>query len=330
MTYPWIWLEDNDHTWEGVPSPKPTHQGIHVTPFPIPPARIWEGIRIPPFWRPVKLPLSPTSVKPLTGRILRMFPPHDRFEQWVTQALQALDRGELQKVVVARAVAYELSRSMNVEEVWTLLKQAPRLPHEARFFLALDPQTFFFGISPEILFSIHNASLHVDLLAGTATHPRHLEHAHIQREHAWVERGVREVLRSLVTDVSVSPLKPVPAGSLWHLHASYQGRLREGVSWRDVLKHLHPTPALGGYPKEKALEWIRKTEGGLRGWYGGTIGWFTPKETRIWVAIRSALLRGRHLYVFAGGGVVPGHTPEELWEETSQKMQRMVSLFISG
>ncbi len=329
---PWGWMEDEGAVWMGRPTSSVPREGLCVVPFPDPPGPLWRGVRIPPFWvvhRAGKRLPEPSS-RPLHAVKIRFHPPRPAFERWVNEAREALARGAFTKVVVARAVEVHLSHPVAVEEAWGRLAREDLFPHEGRFFLALTPWEAFFGISPEVLFSLQGREVEVDLLAGTSTEVDRLDAPHLREEHARVGEGVQEAMGSLVEHLTLEPRPPLALGGLWHLRAVLRGRLRSGVTWETVLERLHPTPALGGHPTSRALAWIRETERGLRGWFGGVVGKFSPEAARFRVAIRSALLRGDRLILFAGGGVVQGHTPEELWEETARKMQRMWSLFLPG
>ena len=93
------------------------------------------------------------------------------------------------------------------------------------------------------------------------------------------------------------------------------------------MKRLHPTPALGGYPKEKSLAFIREHEQLDRGWYGAPIGWIDANENgEFAVAIRSALIQGDEASLFAGCGVVKDSDPEAEYQETNIKFKPMLSV----
>jgi len=87
----------------------------------------------------------------------------------------------------------------------------------------------------------------------------------------------------------------------------------------EVLLRLHPTPAVGGFPRETALAAIRELEHDARGWYAGPVGWIARDQAEFAVAIRSAMLRERDAIVFAGAGIVAGSVPQREWRETEDK-----------
>ncbi len=318
-------------TWQDQP---PASSSFLLTlPFPGPSGPPWEGLPLRTFWptpSPLTLPdpATPSPVSSLQAADVRFHPPQDVFLLRVERALQAVTSGRLSKVVVARAVEVILTRRPRPPELLTLLWQH-KTPEETAFLIA-HPQGIFLGLTPETLFRMEGRNIQVDLLAGTARDPRGLHASHLEEEHALVGEGVKTALGDLLVRHTIEDLPPRPAGPVWHRWARLTGELREGVSWETVLWRLHPTPALGGHPREAALRWIQEEERGIRGLYGGVVGWVENNRSAFYVAIRSGLLRGNHLFLFAGGGVVGGHTPEELWEETTLKMQRLAAILLAG
>ncbi len=94
----------------------------------------------------------------------------------------------------------------------------------------------------------------------------------------------------------------------------------------DLVERLHPTPAVGGFPREQALTAIRELETFDRGWYAGPFGWTDlAGEGDFAVAIRSALLDGHSASLFAGGGIMADSDPAAEWEETCLKLRPMLS-----
>jgi menaquinone-specific isochorismate synthase len=105
-----------------------------------------------------------------------------------------------------------------------------------------------------------------------------------------------------------------------HLYNRFSGTLKPQVTDRDLLQALHPTPAMGGFPREKALAFLEKRECFDRGWYAAPLGWISPDRADFVVGIRSALVLGNDLHVFAGGGIVQGSIPQQEWEELEHKI----------
>jgi menaquinone-specific isochorismate synthase len=109
-----------------------------------------------------------------------------------------------------------------------------------------------------------------------------------------------------------------------HLLTHVRGQVAPGVSVLDVVERLHPTPAIGGFPRQRALELIRAYEFLDRGWYGGPIGWLNRDgEGEFVVGIRSALVRANSATLFAGCGIVADSDPETEYTESNWKLWPM-------
>ncbi|HBQ61496.1 MAG TPA: isochorismate synthase, partial [Balneolaceae bacterium] len=111
-----------------------------------------------------------------------------------------------------------------------------------------------------------------------------------------------------------------------HLYTPVHAKIKEGVSRTEVLSKLHPTPAVGGYPREAAMPYINKLEHFDRGWYAGPIGWINAYgEGEFVVAIRSGLINNNEVRFFAGCGIVEDSNPKKEWDETNLKFIPMLT-----
>ncbi len=110
-----------------------------------------------------------------------------------------------------------------------------------------------------------------------------------------------------------------------HLQTPFVGRLREPTHVLELVRRLHPTPAVGGWPAAPALRWIAREEPGSRGWYAGPVGWFDARgDGEFGVALRSGLLRRGEAHLYAGAGIVRGSDAEAEFDETEVKLRTML------
>jgi menaquinone-specific isochorismate synthase len=94
----------------------------------------------------------------------------------------------------------------------------------------------------------------------------------------------------------------------------------------DLVERLHPTPAMGGFPRQRALELIRDHEHLDRGWYAGPIGWVDRAgEGEFVVGIRSALVQGASATLFAGCGIVAESNAAAEFAESNWKLRPMLA-----
>ena len=147
------------------------------------------------------------------------------------------------------------------------------------------------------------------------------------REHQYVVDAIHKTLEQfcslLVVDEKPCVLKLTRCQ---HLITTFRGRLRKGVKDSDLLENLHPTPAVGGYPTDRALQDIARLELFDRGWYAGPVGWIAKDAAQFVVGIRSGLTEGRRLHLFSGAGIVDGSVPKKEWEEIENKIGDFVAL----
>jgi menaquinone-specific isochorismate synthase len=109
-----------------------------------------------------------------------------------------------------------------------------------------------------------------------------------------------------------------------HLHTPIRAVLPPAVQLLEAVAALHPTPAVGGTPREAAIARIRGLEGFPRGLYAGAIGWINARGGgEFLVGLRSALVDGPRARLYAGAGIVAGSRPENEFAETELKFKAM-------
>ena len=110
-----------------------------------------------------------------------------------------------------------------------------------------------------------------------------------------------------------------------HLVSDVEGRLKSGISWREILEATMPPGSVSGAPKSSALSIIEENEG-LRGPYCGTLGWIHGDRAELSVAIRTFWHEGSTLNFGTGAGITWGSDPAAEWEETQLKARHLISI----
>lgn len=110
-----------------------------------------------------------------------------------------------------------------------------------------------------------------------------------------------------------------------HLVSDVEGRLKSGISWREILEATMPPGSVSGAPKSSALSIIEENEG-LRGPYCGTLGWIHGDRAELSVAIRTFWHQGSTLNFGTGAGITWGSDPAAEWEETQLKARHLISI----
>ncbi|MBM3198822.1 MAG: isochorismate synthase [Chlamydiae bacterium] len=250
----------------------------------------------------------------------------------IHEALQAIQRGELDKVVLARKTIFAVDPSYSPFAFLLHLLQGS-INADVFAFQLQEDSPLFLGASPERLFVRKDNIVQTEAIAGTRKRGKTLEEdlalaqdllekTKDREEISHVETFLREKLSLLCeSPVDESSLSLVKTQTVQHLHRSYRGSLRDGITDQNILFSLHPTPAVSGFPQQASLRKIALLESFSRGWYAGSLGWSSPLESHFTVAIRSACVDGSHLHAFAGTGIVTGSTPEAEWEELDHKLR---------
>jgi len=255
----------------------------------------------------------------------------------VTAARDAVRSGAITKAVIARDVLVTSSNPIDIHSVLLRLRNS----FGSSYQFSVDG---FIGASPELLVSIVNGQVSSHPLAGTA--PRTgdpvtdaelatslLSSAKNQIEHRIVIDAVHDTLLPWCSYLDWEPEASIVAvANVQHLGTHMSGRLSEPfLHVLDAVYALSPTPALGGFPRDNALQLIAHVEGMSRGRYGGAVGWFDNRGNGVWaVAIRCAEYSNNNMTarLFAGGGIVADSEPLLELAETQAKLQAMLAAII--
>jgi len=254
-------------------------------------------------------------------------------EAWCDSVEAAIDRiraGDLRKVVLAQALDVTLDRPLSVPDV--LARLGDTYPDCYRFLVepAADGAAFF-GATPERLVSRHGRTVTTDALAGTTGRgdtpaeddwlgEELLGDEKNVHEHELVAETIREQLAPFASTITAGQRRVRRLATVQHLFTPITATLGDDTHVLDLVEALHPTPAVGGLPPERALATIRETEPFDRGGYAAPVGWIDAAGNGTFaVAIRSALARGTETSLFAGVGVVADSDPDREWDEVQLK-----------
>lgn len=260
-------------------------------------------------------------------------------QQWLSSVQKAIDtmkKKDAEKIVLAREMRLKFNKRA---EISPMLEKLIQLQANSYVFAFEQNGDCFIGATPERLIRIEDDQLLSTCIAGTAPRGQtNEEDEHIAQalftdaknrdEHDYVVKMIKNSIQNYCTNIEI-PKEPFvyPFKNLHHLYTPVNATLKAGHSILDIVKQLHPTPALGGVPREKSLDFIREFELLDRGWYGAPIGWFDNNDNgEFAVAIRSGLIQDDEASLFAGCGVMKDSDPHEEYEETNIKFLPMLSV----
>lgn len=242
------------------------------------------------------------------------------------------------KVVLSRESLLAGEESGSPLCPWSLLTQWARHAQECfHFGFQFSPEQSFIACSPERLYRRERGHLFTEALAGTirrsgdeatdaALAAELLADSKNRLENRLVHADILSRLAPLTTRTSLTEPRILKLRLLQHLKCDIEAELQPGVCDWQLLAALHPTPAVGGAPREAALAFIREYEPYQRGWYAGACGMLSRETSEFSVAIRSARITARGISLFAGAGIVAGSQPAAEWAELDNKIANVLSL----
>ncbi|MEM8532647.1 MAG: isochorismate synthase [Chloroflexota bacterium] len=261
--------------------------------------------------------------------------PAARWQHTVGRAVNSIQQGDMQKVVLARESRVTSDTPLSIEDTLQHLQD----DYPNCYIFALDRgSSCFLGASPERLVRLHKGSISTMALAGSIARGttadeddrlgfQLLASTKDRAEHDFVIHNIHQALADICTDLT-SPPSPtlMKTASVQHLYTPISGQINYNHTIFDLVERLHPTPAVGGQPRDHALNFIREHEDLDRGWYAGPIGWVDRHgDGEFAVAIRSALLRENSASLFAGCGIVADSDPEREYAESQLKLRPILN-----
>lgn len=255
----------------------------------------------------------------------------------VTNAVAAIALGQIAKVVLGRSAVLDFTGAPDISVTARRLQAAEP---GCTVFTHPVPGGVFLGASPELLVSRRGTAVSSHPMAGTAglegdRADQLLGSAKDRWEHQLV---VEEITRTLADQGVEIELPPGPSlmrlRSVAHLVTRIEGQLPAAGPRPSVLElvaALHPTPAVGGVPRDQALEIIAMLETASRGRWAGPVGWVDGRGDGDWViGIRSATVTGRRAVLWAGAGIVADSLPEAELAETTIKLVPVLEALCPG
>ena len=263
---------------------------------------------------------------------------------WRESVEAAVDRirgGDLRKVVLAQALEADLASEF--PRAATLERLTGKYPDCHRYYFEPDEGgSAFFGATPERLVSLRGRTVETDALAGTTGRGETpaedewlaqelLDDAKNVHEHELVADTVREQLEPFAASVAAGERRVRRLATVQHLHTPITAELSDDRHVLELVEALHPTPAVGGLPPDRALQTIHETEPFDRGWYAAPVGWIDAAGNGAFaVAIRSAVATLRRATLFAGVGLVADSDPDREWDEIQLKYRPILDELEAG
>jgi menaquinone-specific isochorismate synthase len=271
---------------------------------------------------------------------------HPNASEWASafkEVAKDIDALKYEKIVLARKSVFDFDVSLRPDALMKHLKDTT--PNCYHFCFQFSAHSAFLGATPERLYRRNvepipsMSTIQSEAIAGTR--PRGFDaHQDQNLEKQLLSSSKDADEHKYVIDSIVASLEPLCSAlhsdesfqlrklqGSQHLVTHVEGRLKEGIDDQQILQALHPTPAVAGFPVKAALEAIRTKEPFDRGWYAGPVGYVGYDQSEFVVAIRSGLIHGNQLSLYAGAGIVNGSKVHDEWNEIENKISNFIKVF---
>lgn len=263
-------------------------------------------------------------------------PEEQGFKRAVEQAIISFRGGEVRKAVLS--VQRELVFASDVDVPTMQSKLHAQNPTGYHFCVPMSDGGTLVGVSPELLIQKEGSQLVSNPLAGSAR--RMPDHQADQLNAHWLKGSKKDHYehRLVIEDITARleqfcrrldvPATPslISTAALWHLSTRIEGELHDPtITALQLACRLHPTPAVCGFPTERARHLIRAIEPYERGLFTGMVGWCDADGNGEWVVtIRCGTVHRNTVRLFAGAGIVEASCPDTEWTEVQTKLGTML------
>lgn len=252
---------------------------------------------------------------------------NEDFQKLVSQGIGAIQKNEFDKVVLSRKIV--LKKQISI--VATFQNLIATYPSAFRYLFFHPRIGLWMGATPEQLVKINQNQFETVALAGTQLYSENVIWATKEiEEQQFVTDYIITKVKNKVKKLIVTDVEAVNAGNLIHLKSYIRGNLTSDFLANDLIQTLHPTPAVCGLPKERAIDFILKNEGYDRKYYAGFLGEYNKENlTDLFVNLRCLEVDDDVVNIYVGCGITKDSIPEKEFIETENKSMTMRNVLVS-
>jgi isochorismate synthase len=249
------------------------------------------------------------------------------FENLVSKGVLAIQQGEFDKVVLSRKMV--LKKQISI--VATFQNLIATYPTAFRYLFFHPKIGLWMGATPEQLVKINQNHFETVALAGTQLYSENvIWETKEKEEQQFVTNYILDKVTSKVNELIVTDAETIKAGNLAHLKSLISGELTADFQVSDLIKTLHPTPAVCGLPKDKTIDFILKNEGYNRKYYAGFLGEYNKNnQSDLFVNLRCLEVENDIVNIYVGCGITKDSNPEKEFIETKNKSMTMINVLVS-
>jgi isochorismate synthase len=252
---------------------------------------------------------------------------NEDFQKLVSQGIEAIQKNKFDKVVLSRKIV--LKKQISI--VATFQNLIATYPSAFRYLFFHPRIGLWMGATPEQLVKINQNQFETVALAGTQLYSENVIWTTKEiEEQQFVTDYINTKVKNKVKQLIVTDVETVNAGNLIHLKSYIRGDLTSDFQANDLIQTLHPTPAVCGLPKERAIDFILKNEGYDRKYYAGFLGEYNKENlTDLFVNLRCLEVENDVVNIYVGCGITKDSIPEKEFIETENKSMTMRNVLVS-
>lgn len=255
----------------------------------------------------------------------------DAFQIYVEHAKKKIEVKQLEKVVTARAIKH--SKSTKFNDIDFFLRVCKSYKWSFVSLVYIPSKGLWMGASPELLLYFSNDIFTTFSLAGTQPIIEKQTNSTIWGEKEIAEQEiVTKYIQNIAEKMPHSEIKvegPITknAGNVQHLLTTFSIKGASHANWCKLASTLHPTPAVSGFPKSDAIQFIIENEKKNRSFYSGFLGPVNMNgEINLYVNLRCMEIQEKHLILHVGCGITHDSDSLKEWEETELKSKTLLDL----
>lgn len=225
---------------------------------------------------------------------------------------------ELPKVVISRIE----NKVSQINPLKLFDNFCSRYPKNGNYLFYSKESGLWIGSSPETLIEINHGKGKTCALAGTKPTNESWSSKE-EYEQSVVEDYINDIFQKF--DIKyISNKKTISLKGINHIKTDYSFNTNNQFSLQDFVNEIHPTPAVAGLPKQKAIDFITNNEKHTRSYYTGYFGSVSKYQTKLFVNLRCLKTDGINQHYYLGGGITNSSIPEKEYEETVRKMKSII------
>ncbi|MCO5230315.1 MAG: isochorismate synthase [Chitinophagales bacterium] len=276
--------------------------------------------------------LNIVKVSPKNNPTTKILPPattRQEYDQLIKKFIMDIQSGQLKKVILSRVLT--IDKPEYFEPIQFFKKLSSTYTKAFNYIFYHPTSGTWAGAAPELLLEKHNNQLSIMSLAGTQANNKRKETIWGNKEmeeHLMVGEHIETIFeKHHYTLIKKEGPHTSEAGKVVHLQTDYIYQDNNYSSIKELLKDIHPTPAVGGLPAKAAVKYILEHENHDRAYYCGIIGETNFADTaNLYVNLRCMQIGKDQIALYVGGGITSSSIPEDEWNETTLKSETMMQI----